>query len=73
MHEDIFTVEEIKKRHSKRIRAIPGVVGIGLTSLPESPAWCISVYTDREGVVGIPDEVDGVKVIVEVVGVIKAL
>lgn len=65
-------VMEVQDRHTERLMAIQGVVGTA-TGLAADGNAAIKVYTKAPGIAGIPKSLDGVPVVVEVTGEIRAL
>lgn len=63
---------EVQEVHNRKLLRTDGVVGSGVT-LDESGSPAVKVFTERDGVQGIPGSVDGVAVVVEVTGKITAL
>ena len=61
-----------QERHNGRLLAIDGVVGTAVGHGPEGRG-AVFVFTAKPGVAGIPNEVDGVRVVPHVTGVISAL
>lgn len=63
---------EAQERHTARLLANPAVAGtaVGLTSTGDAT---VKVLTAHAGVAGIPSELDGVPVTVEVTGALRAL
>ncbi len=68
----VKAVMEVQDRHTERLMAIDGVIGTA-TGLAEDGRVSVKVYTTRPRVEGIPSELDGVPVVVEVTGEIRAL
>ena len=62
----------VQNRHTDRLLAIPGVVGTA-TGLRSDGSLAIKVLTEAAGVAGIPTDLEGVPVEVEVTGKIVAL
>jgi hypothetical protein len=61
-----------KSALAERLAAEPGVVGIGLARRDD--AYVVKVdLVDAEAAGLVPDDVDGVRVVTEVVGVIRPL
>lgn len=71
--EDAFgRAKEVHEKHSDRLMAKEGVVGIAVGH-DDSGRPAVKVFTERPGIGGIPKELDGVPVDVEVTGPIYAL
>ncbi|MFH1559849.1 MAG: hypothetical protein ABID84_00320 [Chloroflexota bacterium] len=63
--------EDVQDRHTDRLLEIEGVVGTGVGFMADgSPV--IKVFTEREGMKGLPKELDGFDVDVQVTGKIVA-
>ncbi len=68
IHPTVDRAEAAKRQILDRLAGVPGVRGIGLARLAEG-GFCVKVNfanTPPEGL--IPDDVDGVPVIIDVVG-----
>lgn len=64
----VDAVIKVQDRHTARLMAIEGVVGTA-TGLDEAEEdVVVKIYVEREGVGGLPAELEGVKVDVEVTG-----
>ncbi len=63
---------EAQERHTERLMELAGVVGTAV-GLDESAGYAVLVLTERPGLGGIPDELDGVPVRPVVTGTIYAL
>jgi len=61
-----------QEAHNPHLLATPGVVGtaVGLTADGKAT---VKIFTEKEGVVGFPDSLDGVPVVVEVIGKLIAI
>jgi len=68
---DLAQAISAKDRHAGKLLARAGVLGTGVGL--ESGRAVVVVLTAREGVSGIPDQLDGVRVVVRVTGPIRAL
>lgn len=69
---DLGAATAAKERHADRLLAISGVAGaaVGLTADGRA---AVKIFTEREGVAGLPKTLDGVPVVVEVTGEFLAL
>lgn len=67
----VASVMAVQDRHTERLLAIRGVVGTA-TGLNADGKLAVKVFAEREGVAGIPKNLDGVPVIVEVTGKFEA-
>lgn len=63
---------QVQNQHAPELMSVQGVVGTG-SSVDENNAPVVVVFTEKEGVSGIPASLDGVPVAIEVVGKITAL
>ena len=63
---------EVQEEHNPQLLSIPGVVGTAVGLTADSNA-AIKIYTERAGVAGLPDSLDGIPVVVEVTGKLFAL
>lgn len=61
----------VQERHTARLLAQPGVVGTGI-GLNEAGRPVIKIFTERAGVEGLPDRLEGLPVAVEVTGMFIA-
>lgn len=61
----------VKERHERRLLAIPGVEGVGLTERADGPAILLYLH-DEAARAGVPAEIEGVPVVCEVTGPIEA-
>jgi hypothetical protein len=68
----VKAVMEVQDRHTERLLAIDGVIGTA-TGLAEDGRVAVKVYTVRPRVEGIPSELEGVPVVVQVTGEVRAL
>ena len=62
----------VQRRHANALLDIPGVVGTAVTGLPDGRAGVL-ILTQRAGIPGLPQVLDGVPVKVRVTGLIMAL
>jgi len=65
-------VKEVRERHSDQLMAKEGVVGTAV-GRDDSDRPVVKVFTERPGIGGIPKELEGIPVDVEVTGRIYAL
>jgi subtilase family serine protease len=61
----------VQRRHANALLEIPGVVGTAVTGLPDGRAGVL-ILTERSGITGLPQALDGVPVKVRVTGRIMA-
>jgi hypothetical protein len=69
----IQAVMEVQDRHTDRLLGIPGIVGIAITILPDGQPALKVLTRDRAAARALPASLDGIPVVVEVVGDIRAL
>jgi len=63
---------EAQERHTEVLMNLPGVVGTAV-SLAEDGTPLVKIYTEKLGIGGLPKQLDGVPVVIEVTGRIHAL
>lgn len=63
---------EAQERHTEVLMNLPGVVGTAV-SLAEDGTPLVKIYTEKMGIGGLPKQLDGVPVVIEVTGRIHAL
>jgi hypothetical protein len=63
---------EAQKRHTEVLMNLPGVVGTAV-SWTEDGTPMVKIYTEKMGIGGLPKQLDGVPVAIEVTGRIHAL
>jgi hypothetical protein len=68
----IERVMEVQDRHTGRLMALPGVVGTA-TGLNAAGKPVVKIFLAKAGVAGVPANLEGVPVVVEVTGVFIAL
>ncbi|MGH7521772.1 MAG: CARDB domain-containing protein [Gemmatimonadales bacterium] len=69
---DLHGALAVQRRHTNALLEIPGVVGTAITGLPDGRAGVL-ILTERAGITGLPQALDGVPVKVRVSGRIMAL
>ncbi len=70
--QDLRPAINVQTRHNDRLLAIPGVVGTAV-GVAEDGRSTIKLYTREAGIEGLPDELEGIPVKVEVTGMFYAL
>jgi hypothetical protein len=65
-HSSIAEARAVKDRVKRSLGAAPGIVGIGLTR--QGDGYAVKVNVDQEGAPLIPAQIEGVPIIVEIVG-----
>jgi PKD repeat protein len=70
--QDLRPAINVQARHNDRLLAIPGVVGTAV-GIAEDGRSTIRLYTREAGIAGLPDELEGIPVKVEVTGMFYAL
>lgn len=68
----IIAAMRVQEKHTARLMASRDVVGTAV-GLDEAGEVVVKIYTAREGVAGLPATLDGMKVDVEVTGIIRAM
>ncbi|MBP1658521.1 MAG: hypothetical protein H6Q31_3122 [Bacteroidetes bacterium] len=68
----IIAAMRVQEKHTARLMASRDVVGTAV-GLDEAGDVVVKIYTAREGVAGLPATLDGMKVDVEVTGIIHAM
>jgi len=63
---------DAQKRHTEVLMNLPGVVGTAV-SWTEDGTPMVKIYTEKIGIAGLPKQLDGVQVAIEVTGRIHAL
>lgn len=69
----IQAVMEVQDRHTDRLLRIPGIVGTAITILPDGQPALKVLTRNRAAARALPAFLDGIPVVVEVVGDIRAL
>lgn len=65
-------IEQVQERHEDELMAVPGVVGVGIGERQSAPALLVMVSERTPEVERIPREIEGVPIVIEVVGEIRA-
>jgi hypothetical protein len=68
----IIAAMRVQEKHTRRLMGMHDVVGTAV-GLDEAGDVVVKIYTAREGVAGLPATLDGMKVDVEVTGIIRAM
>jgi hypothetical protein len=68
------SIKEVKDLWEKRLMAIPGVMGIGISLTKDRQEKCIKVYVERKSSAAqIPNQIEGYPVEVERRGTFRPL
>ena len=72
---ELSAIREVKERHEGRLLSMPGVISVGVGWVPDgNPAIVVGLDGHRpETFREIPEELEGYRVQVEVIGPIRAL